>query len=255
MIKVIKIGGGIIEDQSSLDQFLKSFAKVEGKKILIHGGGRLATTLAKKLGVESKMIDGRRVTDDATLEIVTMVYGGLANKTIVAGLQAQGINAIGLSGADGNVIQAHKRTGWEHDFGWVGDVDKVNAELLSSLLQQNFIPVIAPLTHDSHGHMLNTNADTIASEVAKAMSSLEETQLILGFELEGVMKNPKDPFTLITSINKQDFENYKADGTITDGMIPKLDNAFKAISNGVKNVRICHALKVGEEQTGTLICQ
>lgn len=255
MIKVIKIGGGIIEDQSSLDQFLKSFAKVEGKKILIHGGGRLATTLAKKLGVESKMIDGRRVTDDATLEIVTMVYGGLANKTIVAGLQAQGINAIGLSGADGNVIQAHKRTGWEHDFGWVGDVDKVNAELLSSLLQQNLIPVIAPLTHDSHGHMLNTNADTIASEVAKAMSSLEETQLILGFELEGVMKNPKDPSTLITSINKQDFENYKADGTITDGMIPKLDNAFKAISNGVKNVRICHALKVGEEQTGTLICQ
>jgi len=253
MIKVIKIGGGIIEDQSSLTQFLESFAQVEGKKILIHGGGRLATTLAKKLGIESKMIDGRRVTDDATLEVVTMVYGGLANKTIVAGLQAVGVNAIGLSGADGNAIQAHKRTGWEYDFGWVGDVDSVNAKLLASLLEQNLVPVIAPLTHDGNGHMLNTNADTIASEVAKAMSKIEETQLILGFELDGVMKNPKDASTLITSINKQDFENYKADGTITDGMIPKLDNAFKAIANGVNSVRICHALKVGEEKSGTVI--
>ncbi|MCX6182813.1 MAG: acetylglutamate kinase [Bacteroidetes bacterium] len=253
MINVIKVGGGIIEDQSSLSEFLKSFAQLKGKKILIHGGGRLATTLAKKLGIESKMIEGRRVTDDATLEIVTMVYGGLANKTIVAGLQALGVNALGLTGADGNAIQAHKRTGWEHDFGWVGDVDKVNGELLLSLLNQGLIPVIAPLSHDGQGHILNTNADTIASEVAKAMSTMEDTQLILGFELDGVMKNPKDASTLITKITKQDFENYKADGTITDGMIPKLDNAFKAIGSGVKAVRICNAMKVGDEKSGTLI--
>ncbi len=253
MINVIKVGGGIIEDQSSLAEFLKSFAQLKGKKILIHGGGRLATTLAKKLGIESKMIEGRRVTDDATLEVVTMVYGGLANKTIVAELQALGVNAIGLTGADGNAIQAHKRTGWEHDFGWVGDVDKVNADLLLSLLNQGLVPVIAPLSHDGQGHILNTNADTIASEVAKAMSTLEETQLILGFELDGVMKNPKDASTLISKITKQDFENYKADGTITDGMIPKLDNAFKAINSGVKAVRICNAMKVGDEKSGTTI--
>ncbi len=252
MISVIKIGGGIIEDQSSLSKFLESFAKIEGKKILIHGGGRVATNIAKKLGIESKMIDGRRVTDDATLEVVTMVYGGLANKTIVAGLQALNVNAIGLTGADGNVIQAHKRSGWEHDFGWVGDVDGVNAKLLNTLIQSGLVPVIAPLTHDGSGHMLNTNADTIASEVAKAMSTIEETQLILGFELDGVMKNPKDSSTLISSINKQDYENYKANGTITDGMIPKMDNAFKAIASGVSSVRICHALKVGENG-GTVI--
>ena len=252
MISVIKIGGGIIEDQSSISKFLESFSKIEGKKILIHGGGRVATNIAKKLGIESKMIDGRRVTDDATLEVVTMVYGGLANKTIVAGLQALKVNAIGLTGADGNVIQAHKRSGWEHDFGWVGDVDGVNAELLHTLIKSGLVPVIAPLTHDGGGHMLNTNADTIASEVAKAMSAIEETQLILGFELDGVMKNPKDSSTLISSINKQDYENYKANGTITDGMIPKMDNAFKAIANGVKSVRICHALKVGESG-GTVI--
>ena len=182
MIHVIKIGGGIIEDQNALTQFLASFAKVEGKKILIHGGGRMATTLAKKLGIESKMVDGRRITDDATLEVVTMVYGGLANKTIVAGLQALGLNALGLTGADGNLIQAHKRTGWEQDFGWVGDVDHVNSSLIISLLNQGLVPVIAPLSHDGKGHILNTNADTIASEVAKALAKLEETQLILGFE-------------------------------------------------------------------------
>ncbi|MFM7022893.1 MAG: acetylglutamate kinase [Flavobacteriales bacterium] len=253
MINVIKVGGGIIEDQSSLTQFLASFAQIKGKKVLIHGGGRLATTLGKKLGIESKMIEGRRVTDDATLEVVTMVYGGLANKNIVAGLQALKVNAIGLTGADGNLIQAHKRTGWEHDFGWVGDVDAVNGDLLLSLMNQGLVPVVAPLSHDGQGHILNTNADTIASEVAKALAKLEDTQLILGFELDGVMKNPKDASTLISKITKQDFENYKADGTITDGMIPKLDNAFKAISSGVKAVKICNALKVGEEKSGTLI--
>jgi acetylglutamate kinase len=253
MIHVIKIGGGIIEDQNALTQFLASFAKVEGKKILIHGGGRMATTLAKKLGIESKMVDGRRITDDATLEVVTMVYGGLANKTIVAGLQALGVNALGLTGADGNLIQAHKRTGWEQDFGWVGDVDHVNSSLIISLLNQGLVPVIAPLSHDGKGHILNTNADTIASEVAKALAKLEDTQLILGFELDGVMKNPKDASTVIASINTEDFENYKADGTISDGMIPKLENAFKAIQSGVKAVRICNALKVGDATSGTLI--
>jgi len=253
MINVIKIGGGIIEDQNALTQFLASFATVEGKKILIHGGGRMATTLAKKLGIESKMVDGRRITDDATLEVVTMVYGGLANKTIVAGLQALGVNALGLTGADGNLIQAHKRTGWEQDFGWVGDVDHVNSSLIISLLNQGLVPVIAPLSHDGKGHILNTNADTIASEVAKALAKLEDTQLILGFELDGVMKNPKDASTLIASITTEDFENYKADGTISDGMIPKLENAFKAIQSGVKAVRICNALKVGDPAAGTLI--
>ena len=246
MINVVKIGGGVIEDQAQLIAFLQSFSEIKGQKILVHGGGRLATSLAKTLGIESKMVEGRRVTDDKMLEVVTMVYGGLANKNIVAELQAKGINAIGLSGADGNVILSHKRVNHQVDFGWVGDVDAVNTTLLKSLLHQGLVPVLAPLTHDGKGKMLNTNADTIASEVAKALAqSGIDTQLTFGFELEGVLKDFSDKSSVILEINPELYQQYKNEGVISDGMIPKLDNAFEAIASGVLTVKIAHALKVG----------
>lgn len=251
MINVVKIGGGVIEDQVQLNAFLQSFAEIEGAKILVHGGGRLATSLAKTLGIESKMVEGRRVTDDKMLEVVTMVYGGLANKNIVAELQAKGINAIGLSGADGNVILSHKRINHEVDYGWVGDVDAVNTSLLRSLLDQGLVPVLAPLTHNGKGKMLNTNADTIASEVAKALAkSGIETQLTFGFELEGVLRDFNDKSSVISEINPAAYHTFKSEGIISDGMIPKLDNAFKAIASGVKSVKIAHALKVGAAVQG-----
>jgi acetylglutamate kinase len=257
MINVVKVGGGIIENEADLSKFLTSFSKIPGKKILVHGGGRLATKFAEKLGVATKMIEGRRVTDDAMLEIVTMVYGGLANKKIVAGLQANKINALGLSGADGNIIKAHKRPVKDIDYGWVGDIDGVNIDLLLTLLDNNIVPVIAPLTHNGEGKMLNTNADTIASTVASAISTKAKTQLVLGFELDGVLVDPKDKSSVINKITPQLFEEYKASGVITDGMIPKLSNAFDAISAGVSAVKICNALKISnaitENNIGTTI--
>lgn len=249
MINVVKVGGGIIENEASLAAFLTSFAKIPGYKILVHGGGRLATKFAEKLDVTTRMVEGRRITDDAMLEVVTMVYGGLANKKIVAQLQSHGINAMGLSGADGNIIKAHKRPVKEVDYGWVGDIDEVNADLLVTLLESGVVPVIAPLTHNGEGKMLNTNADTIASTVARAVAKKQNTQLVLGFELDGVMEDPKDASTVITSITPALFETYKTDGVITDGMIPKLSNAFDAIQEGVSAVKICNALKVGEAIT------
>jgi len=249
MINIVKVGGGIIENEEDLSTFLTSFSKIPGKKILIHGGGRLATKFAAQLGIKTNMIEGRRVTDDAMLDVVTMVYGGLANKKIVAALQANKINALGLSGADGNIIKAHKRVVKEVDYGWVGDIDEINTELILTLLDNNIVPVIAPLSHDGKGKILNTNADTIASAVASAISIKRETQLVLGFELDGVLVDPKDKTSVITKITPQLFEDYKKSKVITDGMIPKLENAFAAISSGVSAVKICNALKISEAIT------
>ena len=249
MINIVKVGGGIIENEEDLSTFLTSFSKIPGKKILIHGGGRLATKFAAQLGIKTNMIEGRRVTDDAMLDVVTMVYGGLTNKKIVAALQANNINALGLSGADGNIIKAHKRVVKEVDYGWVGDIDEINTGLILTLLDNNIVPVIAPLSHDGKGKILNTNADTIASAVASAISIKRETQLVLGFELDGVLVDPKDKTSVITKITPQLFEDYKKSGVITDGMIPKLENAFAAISAGVSAVKICNALKISEAIT------
>lgn len=252
MIKVVKVGGGIIEQEDALNTFLDSFAQIEGPKVLVHGGGRLATKVAESLGYETKMVEGRRVTDENMLEVVTMVYGGLANKKIVASLQAKGVNALGLSGADGNLIAAHKRPVKEVDYGWVGDIEEINADLIVTLINSGIVPVIAPLSHNGEGKMLNTNADTIASTVARALATKQSTQLILGFELDGVLRDFNDKSSVIENITPELFEKYKSDGIISDGMIPKLSNAFDAINAGVESVKICNALKVGGD-LGTVI--
>ncbi|MBK22292.1 MAG: acetylglutamate kinase [Flavobacteriales bacterium] len=252
MIKVIKVGGGIIEQDDNLNTFLNSFSKIKGPKVLVHGGGRLATKVAEDIGYKTTMVEGRRVTDKKMLEIVTMVYGGLANKRIVAILQSKGTNAMGLSGADGSLITAHKRPVEKIDYGWVGDIDGVNTNLLIKLIHSNIVPVIAPLSHDGNGNILNTNADTIASEISKALAKKEETHLILGFELDGVLKDFNDKSSVIEKINPQSFEELKSEGIISEGMIPKLSNAFNAIDAGVTSVRICNALKIGDN-AGTLI--
>ena len=252
MIKVVKVGGGIIEDENALSTFLDSFSKIEGPKVLVHGGGRLATKVAESLGYETKMVEGRRITDENMLEVVTMVYGGLANKKIVAKLQAKGTNALGLSGADGNLISAHKRPVKDVDYGWVGDIDSINADLLLNLIENNIVPVIAPLSHNGEGKMLNTNADTIASTVATELAQKQSTQLILGFELDGVLRDFNDKSSVIETITPKLFDKYKSEGIISDGMIPKLSNAFNAINAGVESVKICNALKVGGD-LGTVI--
>lgn len=252
MIKVVKVGGGIIEQEDALNTFLDSFAKIEGPKVLVHGGGRLATKVAESLGYETKMVEGRRITDENMLEVVTMVYGGLANKKIVAKLQAKGTNALGLSGADGNLISAHKRPVKDVDYGWVGDIDSINSDLLLNLIENNIIPIIAPLSHNGEGKMLNTNADTIASTVATALAQKQSTQLIIGFELDGVLRDFNDKSSVIETITPELFDQYKSEGIISDGMIPKLSNAFDAIKAGVESVKICNALKVGGD-IGTVI--
>lgn len=235
---VIKIGGNVIDDEPKLASFLESFAAIEGKKILVHGGGKLATRLAEKLGIQQQMIDGRRITDAATLKIVTMVYAGYINKNIVARLQGFGCNAIGLSGADGNTILAHKRTIAERDYGFAGDVDEVNAVFIKSLLEQNISIVLAPVTHDKKGQLLNTNADTIAQETAKALSKFYDTRLIYTFEKKGVLQNIEDEDSVISNINIVSYQELKDKDIINAGMIPKLDNAFAALHAGVKQVVI-----------------
>ena len=235
---VIKIGGNIIDNEAKLAAFIKDFAAVEGLKILVHGGGKLATKLAADLGIEQQMIDGRRITDAATLKIVTMVYAGAINKNVVAQLQANGCNAIGLTGADGNAIKAHKRNHPTIDYGFVGDVDEVNTGLLQSLLEQNIAVVLAPITHNSNGLLLNTNADTIAQETAKALSSIYDVELIYSFEKSGVLLNADDDASVIPSINPSTYSELKEKQVIFAGMIPKLDNAFAAINSGVSKVII-----------------
>jgi acetylglutamate kinase len=235
---VIKIGGNIIDDEQKLSSFLSMFASIQGRKLLVHGGGKLATKLAAQLGVEQQLVDGRRITDAETLKIVTMVYAGYINKNIVAQLQANNCNAIGLCGADGNLIQSHKRQHSTIDYGFVGDVDAVNTALLKNLLEQNINVVIAPITHDKEGLLLNTNADTIAQEIAQSMSGVYEVDLIYSFEKAGVLMNAEDDSTVITSINQASYKELKEQKIIHSGMMPKLDNAFTALNKGVNRVII-----------------
>jgi acetylglutamate kinase len=253
---IIKIGGNSIDDEAKLSTFLKSFAEVEGKKILVHGGGKLATKLAEKMGVKQKIVDGRRMTDAETLKIVTMVYAGYINKNIVAHLQSYGCNAMGLSGADGNSILAHKRNHPVIDYGYVGDVESINTPLLKKLLEQNLALVFAPITHDQSGQLLNTNADTIAREIARSMSSEFDVQLIFCFEKNGVLLDVNDESTIIKKLNKSYYDELKSSGKIFAGMLPKLDNAFAALNSGVKKVIIGKAeelVKLIKGESGTTI--
>jgi|GEM_PF-4523 len=248
---VIKIGGNIIDDPAKLEAFLKSFAALEGKKILVHGGGKLATRLAEKMGIEQQLVEGRRITDAETLKIVTMVYAGYINKNIVATLQANQCNAIGLCGADGDAILAHKRNHPVLDYGFVGDVDTINADLLSVLLEKNMTIVFAPITHDQQGQLLNTNADTIAQEIAKGMSDDYEVELIYSFEKSGVLLDANDDQTVIPEITPSYYQTLKAGKKIFDGMIPKLDNAFAALDSGVQKVIIGKAEDLPKLVDGT----
>lgn len=251
-LTLIKVGGRVLEEEESLDRLLTDFSSIEGYKVLVHGGGRLATALASQLGIESKMIDGRRITDAETLKIVTMVYAGWVNKRVVARLQALNINAIGLTGADMNIIRSEKRPVGEIDYGFVGDVKNVKADFLAMLLKQDIVPVLSPLTHDKQGNLLNTNADTIAAETAKALSRLFSVSLIFCFEKSGVLMDEQNDASVIREIDRKLFKKYKEDGTIQGGMIPKLENAFQAIDAGVKEVIITKASAILENK-GTLI--
>jgi acetylglutamate kinase len=259
---VIKIGGNIIDDETALSNFLSDFSQLFGghantplgdvgkKAILVHGGGKLATRIAEAMGIQQQMIDGRRVTDAETLKIVTMVYAGYINKNIVAGLQSKNCNAIGLSGADGNAILAHKRKA-AVDYGFAGDIDAVNTVLMNELLQKNDAVVIAPVTHDGQGQLLNTNADTIAQEVAKAMSSIYDVDLIYSFEKSGVLLDVNDESSVIGKINPSSYQQLKDEGKIFAGMIPKLDNAFAALGSGVHKVIIGKAEDLQQLINGT----
>ena len=251
-LTVIKVGGKIVEEEATLNQLLADFSAIEGYKVLVHGGGRSATKLAAQLGIESRMVNGRRITDAETLKVVTMVYGGLVNKNIVAGLQAKGINAMGLTGADMNVIRSVKRPVKEVDYGFVGDVEKVNADLLANLIRQGVVPVMAPLTHDGQGSMLNTNADTIAGETAKALAELFDVTLVFCFEKKGGLSDENDDDSVIPVITPELFKDYVEQGVIQGGMIPKLENSFSAIDAGVSQVVITLASAI-HQQGGTVI--
>ena len=254
-LTIVKVGGAVVEDEQQLAQLLRDFSAIEGRKVLVHGGGRKATKTAERLGIETKMVNGRRITDSDMLEVVTMVYGGLVNKNLVARLQANGVNALGLTGADGDVIHSHKRPLKDGvDFGWVGDVERADGQMLSRLIEAGITPVMAPLTHDGEGHVLNTNADTIASETAKALATYYDVTLIFSFEKKGVLRNPDDDDSVIDTITRADFERYKADGTISGGMLPKIENALNAVEAGVSRVIITLATAIDGEH-GTVIKQ
>ena len=251
-LTVIKVGGKIVEEDETLCRLLDDFAVIDGYKVLVHGGGRSATKLATRLGIESRMVNGRRITDADTLQVVTMVYGGLVNKNIVAGLQARGVNALGLTGADLNVIRSDKRPVQDVDYGFVGDVRQVNVDLLADLIYKGVVPVMAPLTHDGKGHLLNTNADTIAGETAKALATRFSVTLVYCFEKPGVLRDENDDNSLIAEINPDQFRQYVAEGIIQGGMIPKLENSFEALRAGVSEVVITQAAAIGR-QGGTHI--
>ncbi|HTI07538.1 MAG TPA: acetylglutamate kinase [Puia sp.] len=255
-LAVIKIGGNIIDDEAKLAAFLDVFATVRGKKILVHGGGKLATKMADGLGIRQQLVDGRRITDAETLKIVTMVYAGFINKNIVAQLQARGCNAMGLTGADGNALLAHKRIHPSIDYGYVGDVDAVNTAFLTRLLEGENTLVFAPITHDGKGQLLNTNADTIAQEIARGLSSSFATSLVYSFEKSGVLLNAEDESSVIGRINPADYQELKQRQVIFAGMIPKLDNAFAALQSGVAKVIIGRAEELSQllaGQSGTTI--
>lgn len=256
---VIKIGGNVIDNEAALSQFLSSFASYGAKKILIHGGGKIATKIGEQLGIESRYINGRRITDAATIDLVTMVYGGLVNKKMIAQLQSLRCNAIGLTGADADIIPASKRPVKDIDYGFAGDVNtgSINTGALHALLQQNITPVIAPLTHDGKGQILNTNADTIASSLAVALSDLYDVRLLYCFEKKGILADVEDNDSVIDLITKEKYSQLLAEKKLFDGIIPKIDNAFDAIAKGVKEVLIGHAddllQNLTETTKGTLI--
>lgn len=253
-ITVVKIGGNVIDNPDALKDFIKKFAKLQGPRILVHGGGKEATRLSKALGIETKMIDGRRVTDKDTIEIVTMTYAGLINKRIVAMLQAEGCNALGFSGADGNLMPATLRPKQPTDYGFVGDInpDDVNTELLSNLMNLSITPVMCAICHDSHGSLLNCNADSVASAMAIGVSRIAPTKLIYCFEKTGVLSVIDDDNSVIPHITPEKFESLKKEGVIAQGMIPKLQNALLSASKGVAAVRICDASSL-LSTTGTII--
>ena len=251
-LTLIKVGGKIVEEPDTLQQLLRDFSSIEDHKVLVHGGGRSATKIASQLGIESQMVNGRRITNAEMLKVVTMVYGGLVNKNIVAGLQSLQVNALGLTGADMNIMRSDKRPVKDVDYGFVGDVKEVNADVLASLIQQGIVPVLAPLTHDKQGHMLNTNADTIAGEAAKALAKYFDVTLMFCFEKKGVLLNEDDDESVIPEIDRASFQKYVAEGIIQGGMIPKLENAFQAIDAGVKEVIITQASEI-HKHTGTRV--
>jgi acetylglutamate kinase len=248
---VIKIGGNIVDNPALLTECLTAFSNLKGQAILVHGGGKLATEMATSMGVDQTMVEGRRITDAETLKIVTMVYAGYINKNIVAQLQGLGVHALGLTGTDGNLISAHKRTGTKIDYGYVGDVDSVNTNLLKKLLGDGIKLVIAPITHDGYGQLLNTNADTIAQSIATGMAKEYEVHLIYGFEREGVLADINDPSSVIAFIDRPVYGTLKDQKVIFEGMIPKIDNAYLALEGGVQSVIIGKAEKMNELINGT----
>jgi len=237
-LTIVKVGGAVVEDDVQLTQLLHDFSAIPGRKLLVHGGGRKATKTAERLGIETHMVNGRRITDAAMLEVVTMVYGGLVNKTLVARLQSHDINAIGLTGADAGIVLSHRRPVVDVDYGFVGDVDHVSSKTLTQLIEAGITPVLAPLTHDGEGHILNTNADTIASETAKALAIQYDVTLIFAFEKPGVLASPDDDSSVIPVITRSLFKQYQEDGTISGGMLPKIENALAAVDAGVSRVII-----------------
>ncbi|MDE3214351.1 MAG: acetylglutamate kinase [Bacteroidota bacterium] len=245
---VVKIGGNVIDDAPQLETFLEAFARINGKKILVHGGGKIATSIGDKLGITSQYVDGRRITDEATIDLVTMVYGGLVNKKIVAGLQAHHCNAIGISGADANLIPAVKRPVKTIDYGWVGDIkeDLLRPGIWEWFLVHQMVPVVAPLTHDKMGHILNTNADTIASALATSLSTAYQVKLVFCFEKEGVLADMEDANSVITELDHRRYETMKEGGQLFAGILPKIDNSFDAIRKGVYRVIIGNSSKLGQ---------
>lgn len=235
-LKIVKIGGKLIEDEDKFREFLEDFSVLDGSKILVHGGGNFATEMALKLGYETKMVEGRRITDENSLKVIIMTYGGLINKTIVAKLQAKNCNAIGLCGADGKSIISKKREVKEIDFGFVGDIEEVNSTFIASLLEQDIIPVFSAISCTKEGELLNTNGDSVAAEVATAMSSIYETQLYYCFEKKGVLANAADDYSVIETIDKTKYKELLEQKVISDGMLPKLQNCFRALENGVSEI-------------------
>ncbi|KAA0990865.1 acetylglutamate kinase [Dyadobacter aurulentus] len=253
---IVKIGGNVIDNPEACERFLADFARLDGLKILVHGGGKVATQIAAKLQIETQMVDGRRITDKPMLDVVTMVYGGLVNKNLVARLQALQCNAIGLTGADGGIIRSVKRPLKTIDYGFVGDIEEVNAKQIMALLNSNLVPLIAPLTYSDEGLLLNTNADTMASAIAVAMGGEFGVNLIYCFEKKGVLSDPEDDDSVISNLTPESYESFKSSGAIYKGMIPKLDNAFAALRAGVTRVSICHAddlLRSTRSAAGTAI--
>ena len=250
-LTIVKVGGKIVEQEQPLARLLADFAAILGRKLLVHGGGSSATRLAERLGVPSRMVDGRRITDDAMLEVVTMVYGGLVNKRIVAGLQAVGVNALGMTGADMNIILSDIRPVKTIDYGWAGDVRRTDGQALSTLIDAGVVPVIAPLTHDGRGHILNTNADTMAGETAKALARLYRVTLVFCFEKEGVLRDQNDETSVIPTIDRELYASLLQQGVVAGGMIPKLDNSFATLQAGVAQVVITRASNLRDLSRGT----